>query len=412
MLMRPIVIGLSPNTQKQDYKVALKVLLRPRSWQKGGAVAQVEEWFKNYFRVSYAVTFNAGRSALLAALTSLELPNGSEVLLQAFTCVAVPNSILWSGLQPVYVDIDRTLNFDVADAEEKITPKTRALVVQHTFGIPADMERIVSFCKQHGLVLIEDCAHALAATYKGKPVGTFGDVAIFSFGRDKIVSCVLGGIAITNNKQLGKKLADFREHLPIPSKAWTAQQLLHPLISTVVLAFYNILGIGKIILFLAQKARLLSFPVYASEKKGSRPAVFPQNYPNALAQLLLVQLARLDKDLLRRKEIARIYFKKLKSGPFILPKNTLGATYLRFNLLTQKADEYRYQAKKKGIILGNWYRHVVDPSDVKLETINYIEGSCPNAEKAAARSLNLPTYPALTNTQIDDICRLIIEKQI
>ena len=117
---------------------------------------------------------------------------GDEVLVQAFTCVAVPNSVLWAQATPVYADIDATLNIDPIDVEKKITNRTKAIIVQHTFGIPADMDALVALAKKHNILLIEDCAHSLGATYKGKKVGTFGDAAFFSFGRDKVVSSVFG----------------------------------------------------------------------------------------------------------------------------------------------------------------------------------------------------------------------------
>ena len=199
-MFRPIHIGLSPNTAREDYLVALKTVCQPWMWKKGITITKVESWFKDYFHTETAVSFNAGRSALLAILNSLELEKGSEVFMQAFTCVAVPNAVIWTGAHPVFVDIDSSLNFDVTDALKKVTSKTKAVIVQHTFGVPADMDKIIHFCNKHNLVLIEDCAHSLGATHKGKLVGTLGDASFFSFGRDKVVSSVFGGMAIINSK--------------------------------------------------------------------------------------------------------------------------------------------------------------------------------------------------------------------
>lgn len=416
MIERPIHIGLSPNLTFENFKSSLLLVFQPWKWQQGGSINRVEQWFKNYFGVEVAVSLNAGRSALLAILTSLEIPKDSEVLVQAFTCVAVPNSIRWASLSPVFVDIDRTLNVNVADAEKKVTSKTKVLIVQHTFGIPADMSKITAFCKKYHLILIEDCAHALGATYQTRLIGSFGDASFFSFGRDKIVSSIFGGLAIINQKPAvsqgedskinREKLLNYQHNLPYPSSIWIFQQLLHPIITYPALYLYHFFGIGKILLFLSQKLRFLSFPVYENEKKGYRPAQFPRLYPNVLAELLLLQLKKLQLVNEKRREIAEAYFQRLKGKGLTLPHQGKGAVYLRFNVLTSRADELRFIAKSRGIILGNWYHRVIDPEGVDLSKIGYIKGSCPQAEKVSRESLNLPTYPALTARQIQEVVEL------
>ncbi len=412
-MVRPVHIGLSPNTGGGDALSAFKLLLQPWKWRNGSSIVEIEEWLKDYFRAQTALTFNAGRSALLILLKSLELPKNSEVLIQAFTCAAVPNSIRWAGLTPVFVDIGKTLNVDTADAEKKITPQTKVLIVQHTFGIPADMEKIASFSQRHNLILIEDCAHALGAAYKGRLVGTFGDAAFFSFGRDKIVSSVFGGAVILTQNSRPKsdqpwagKLKNYQEKLSYPSYFWILQQLLHPIISFVVLYTYNFLNLGKAILWLAQKLRLLSFPVYTQEKSGRQPSVFPKKYPNALAELLISQLKQLTEFNHVRIAHAQLFY-DLLSKRLIIPKPQSGAVYLRYNLLTKYADEIRFYLKKQGIIAGNWYSHLIDPKGSDAEHAGYVWGSCPNAEKAARESLNLPTYPYITEKQIRQIGKLI-----
>lgn len=400
---RPVHISLSPNLEFNDFITALRLLIQPWKWIQGEGVEKVENWFRNYFGVETAVSFNAGRSALFAVLKCLELPKGAEVLTQAFTCVAVPNSILWANLTPVYVDIDDSLNIDLKDAKKKLTSNTKALIVQHTFGVPADLEKIHVFCKKHKLVLIENCAHALGARYKGKPVGTFGDVAIFSFGRDKIISSVCGGMAITNNKRLSTKLVQFLKEQKKSSVWWVLQQLIHPLITFVSLYTYQWWHLGKGILWTAQKLHLLSWPVSKPEKRGQKPDCFPRAFPNALAELLLYQLAELDKRTQIRKSAAHEYFAKLAKLPLTLPVNYEEAVYLRFNLITKRADEIRFSAKKRGIVVGNWYGHVIDPKGVELHKIGYVLGSCPVSERIAGRCVNLPTFPRLTKYQLTQL---------
>src|SRR3989344_5044040 len=126
--------SLSPNTETDDIIVALKQLL---PFSKSDNLYEVKKWFQKRY-LNYSVqTFNSGRSALYALLQSFDIRTGDEVIVQAFTCVAVPNAVLWSGAKPVYCDIDEGYNIDLTDLERKITTRTKAIIVQHTFGIPA-----------------------------------------------------------------------------------------------------------------------------------------------------------------------------------------------------------------------------------------------------------------------------------
>jgi len=161
MLNYPIAIGLSPNTEKSDFRLALKVILLPFLWLDGNLIKQVEEWFKNKFDVNCAKSYNSGRSAYYSLLKAFEIRDGDEVIIQPFTCVAVVDPILWVGAKPVYADIDERLNIDPFKIEKVISKRTRAIVVQHTFGIPASIDRIATICEKHGILLIEDCAHSL-----------------------------------------------------------------------------------------------------------------------------------------------------------------------------------------------------------------------------------------------------------
>ena len=117
---KPISISLSPNVQKDDVALALKLLFQPWKWKKGSSIKELENDFKKYLGVKYAHSFNSGRSAFFAILKILNLPKGSDVLLQAFTCNAVPNPILWAGLNPVYVDCANDFNIDIENLKSKI----------------------------------------------------------------------------------------------------------------------------------------------------------------------------------------------------------------------------------------------------------------------------------------------------
>lgn len=391
---RVISASLSPNTEGDDVVSAIGMFVTPWRWRSGAYITAVTHWFENYLgKRENVLFFNAGRSALFALLKSFTIGSGDEVIVQAFTCVAVPNSVLWAGARPVYADIDASYNIDPQSVEKRITAKTKALIVQHTFGVPADMDSLRRLSRKHNLILIEDCAHALGARYHNMPLGTLGDAAFFSFGRDKPLSSVWGGAAVIRgeHKEAAATLARFHESLPMPGMGWIAQQLIHPILFALVLPLYTS-GMGKLLLVLFQRLRLLSFPVFATEKVGGKPNGFPAKYPEALAYLLLGQLKKLDRYATVRKTIAVHYQTALRTGTNIsLTPIPEGSVPLRYTIEVDDPDRLRTAAKKQGILLGNWYHHIIDPKGVDFSKIGYKKGSCPKAESAALRVVNLPT---------------------
>jgi dTDP-4-amino-4,6-dideoxygalactose transaminase len=329
----------------------------------------------------------------MAILDALELPKGDQVLLQAFTCNAAVNPIRWAGLMPVFVDCDQNYNLSVVDLKKKITPQTRVVMVQHTFGQPADMDEIVEICRRNNLILIEDCAHSLGAEYCGRKVGTFGQAAFFSFGRDKMISCVYGGMAATNDERLGQKIAAFQENIGYPSNDWTRQQLWHPvLMNWLILPTYSILGRYLLVLF--QWFNVLSKAIHWKEKRGLAPDYFPKRLPDKLAVLALNQFKKLEKFNEHRRKIAELYYNKLKGGDCVLPARPSGrkAVYLRFAIRRDCAAKMIKKAWSKNLLLGDWYRTPVDPFDTLPETMGYKKSSCPNAEAFAGKIINLPTH--------------------
>lgn len=403
-MFKTIHLGLSPNLRTGDSLLAFKLLWQPWRWQTGKEVVELEERFKKKLGVSQAMAFNSGRSAEYVILKSLGIKKGDEVLLQAFTCVAVPNPILWLGAKPVYVDIEAdSLTMDPVDLARKITPRSKALVVQHTFGRSAKLEEIRKIAQHHHLLVIEDCAHVIKKNIIGQAV-------FYSFGRDKVISGVFGGMAILKEKRKRKneKLRKITEQLSYPGCFWVFQQLLHPVSSPLVLRLYNFFGLGKMILFFLQKLHLLSLPVTEEEKTGNRPKDFPSKMPNVLAILALNQLKNLEEFNKKRRQIAKLYQEKLKNLPVELPFAD-ELPYLRYPLLTEKAEELRRFAKKKEIILGDWYSHVIDPKGVDLEKVEYQQGSCPRAEKLARQIVNLPTYPRMNLADADRVVEVVRE---
>ena len=411
---KPISISLSPNVQKDDIRLALKLLFSPFQWKQGKAIKQLEDNFKKYLGVKYAFSFNSGRSAFFAILKALKLKEGSNVLLQAFTCNAVPNPILWANLNPIYVDCNNNFNIDTEDLSVRLASfaqdkKPKVLVVQHTFGLPANMEEIIKIAEDNNLILIEDCAHALGAEFGRQKVGTFGKASFFSFSRDKVISSVYGGMAVTNDPSIAEKLQQLQGKLGMPSNYWILQQIIHPiLLNYIILPLYNFLDLGKIFLVLSQITHILSKAVSWKEKRGLKPEYFPKALPNAMSLMAQNQFNKLDSFYNHRKQLAEFYYKELSNTNFILPTRPglVGKeSFLRFSVQHKKAYEIIYEAwHKENMLIGDWYTTPIAPDDTKIEEMKYQAGSCQNAERLAKVTLNLPTH---INISMDDAKRIV-----
>jgi len=430
---KPISISLSPNVQKDDVKLALGLLFNPFRWKKGKAIKQLEDSFKKYLGVKYAFSFNSGRSSFFAILKTLSeanyLKKGDSVLLQAFTCNAVPNPILWANLNPIYIDCNDNFNINVDDdlKSKILNHKSKVLVVQHTFGLPANMDEIVKIANENNLILIEDCAHALGAEYTSqsafanssgplrqsssetsetKKVGTMGKASFFSFSRDKVISSVYGGMAVTNDDEMGKKLEKLQKEFGMPSNLWILQQLRHPiLLNYLILPLYNFLDLGKIFLVFSQWTHFLSKAVSWKEKRGLKPDYFPKALPNALAIMAQNQFNKLDSFYNHRKKIAEFYYKELQNTSFKMPDMINKQSYLRFPIQHKNAHEIIYEAwNNQNILIGDWYTSPIAPDDTKIGEMRYKLGSCKNAERLAKITLNLPTH---INISMDDAKRII-----
>lgn len=409
MPLKVIHTALSPNNTWRDTLAALSMLVLPwnwLSWRKGRAVEQLEAEFRELTGAPYALAVGSGREALYLILKSLNLKEGDEVIVQSFTCMVVINSILWNGLKPIYLDIDDTFNFTATELNKKITSKTKAVIVQHTFGIPAEIDKIKKVCQEKNLVLIEDCAHALGASVDGRVVGTFGDMSFYSLGRSKVISCVNGGIIICPNKKFQTSLEKVSRHL----KTWPGriifQNLMHPIIcSKAKLLYFS--PLGKLTMLLAQKLKLINLEVTPGEKKAVQPNHFPVRLANAMARIALIQLKMLKKFNNHRREAASFYYRNLSVGQKINPAKFPGAIFLRYPLLIKNPAEVLKEAKKKGVILGDWYTVPVAPPDISSDKTGYEQGSCPNCEKINKQIINLPTHQSLNHRDMQQVVKLV-----
>lgn len=172
----------------------------------GEYITKFEKGFANYSDCTYGISTNGGTTAIHLALASLSIGKGDEVLVSTLTNMATFFAVIYQGAKPIPIDIEKdTWNIDPNLLESKITARTKAILVVHLFGHPVDMDPVISIAKKHNLFVIEDCAEAHGATYKGKKVGSIGDVGCFSFYANKIITTGEGGMLTTNNPDLAKK---------------------------------------------------------------------------------------------------------------------------------------------------------------------------------------------------------------
>ncbi|MHA1293071.1 MAG: DegT/DnrJ/EryC1/StrS family aminotransferase [Promethearchaeota archaeon] len=181
---------------------------------KGPNLKQFEKYFKDYLNIKYAIGVSSGTAALFLAYNELSLKSGDEVIVPSHTFIATVSPLAFFNAKPIFVDIDpETYCMDIEDVKEKITPKTRCITPVHIYGHPVDMDPLIELAKEKDIKIIEDCCQAHGSEYKGKKIGNFGDISVFSFFPSKNMTVGGdGGMIVTNNDDYGKMLAIRRDH--------------------------------------------------------------------------------------------------------------------------------------------------------------------------------------------------------
>jgi dTDP-4-amino-4,6-dideoxygalactose transaminase len=195
---------------EEEIDAVTKVLLARSPYRFYGHELQhyadkVEDFFRKRLNRKYAVLVTSGTTALSTAMLTADVGPGDEVLLPGYMWVACISAVVRCGAIPRLVDIDDTYTMDPADLERKISPRTKAVLLVHMSGACGNVERIVEICKKHNVLLIEDVAQANGASFKGKPLGSFGDIAIYSFQYNKNITAGEGGLVVSDNDVLGAK---------------------------------------------------------------------------------------------------------------------------------------------------------------------------------------------------------------
>jgi perosamine synthetase len=208
-----IIPVCEPTLRGNEAKYVLECLETNWISSAGKYIPMFEELFAVKCGATYAVACCNGTVALHLALAALGIGPGDEVIIPTFTMIATINAVTYTGARPVLVDSEMgTWNMDVTQLADKITPRTRAIMVVHTYGHPIDMEPVWALAQKHGLYAVEDAAEAHGAEYKGRRIGGLGDVACFSFYANKIITTGEGGMVTTNNEQIAKLAANLRDH--------------------------------------------------------------------------------------------------------------------------------------------------------------------------------------------------------
>ena len=331
---------------------------------KGKFISEFESKFAEYLGVKYATGTCNGTVPIHLALMALGIGPGDEVIVPSFTYIASANPIVVCGATPVFADsLSDTLQIDPRDVESKITSKTKAIMVVHLYGHPADMDAIMDIAKKHNLFVIEDTAEAFGAKYHGKYVGTFGDIATFSFFGNKTITCGEGGMAVTNNPELYEKLLHLKgQGLSKEREYW-----------------HDIVG-------------------------------FNYRMTNIAAAIGLAQLEQADKFLAQKRQVADWYYEELKDIPGLRMLREIGDVVNSYWMVTlvcdsmQRRDDLRKFMKDAGI--------ETRPSFWPIHTMPMYAGmgyKLPVAEDVAIRGMNVPSYPALSKEDVHNICAVIKE---
>ncbi len=387
-------------------QIILQSLSRPASWLDGPYPSQLKNELEKLFETE-VYPLNSGRSSLYLLLKAYGIGPGDEVILQAYTCNAVPNPILWSGAKPVYADIEeQTLSVDPKKIEEKINSSTKAIIVQHTFGRAGKIKEIVKIAKEHKLVVIEDCAHALGAFHGEKLLGKFGHAAILSFGREKVISSLSGGAIVLNDKRQSEAVGRQVALAADMSRKQIAKELNNYFTWRLLLRRIYFRAGGELLLKFLNRSDFFNVVTSRGELSGEKPAWYPAKMPNLFAEIALNQFSQLAELNTERKRVAEIYYERITNKSFRLLRPHSGI-YLRFVTFHPEAKKILEISRKKGLWFGNWYDSPVYPGRVNFEKLGYKQGSCPIAEKLASETLNLPLHLGMTEGEITAVVNFI-----
>lgn len=348
----------------RDEIAAVTAVLESGMLASGERVASFEREFARYCGTSHAVAVSNGTTALHAALLAAGIGPGDEVIVPAFTFYATASSVLMCGATPVFADVDeQTFNIDPARVEAAVTPRTRAVIAVHLFGQPFDIAAVQEICRHHHLILIEDSAQAHGALYNGQRVGSFGDLACFSFYATKNMITGEGGMVTTSHKDLNDRLHLIVNH-------GQSEKYLHTCLG------YN------------------------------------YRMTDMAAALGLVQLGRLESFNEQRRKNAAYYAAHLAVKGLVIPVIAPGVEPVFHQYVLRLAEGFPMSREKFMVYLkehgvGSAIHYPIPLHRQPVFGLKNDPDPCPVSTQLAGSVLSLPVHPALNQEQMDYICDTI-----
>jgi len=359
-------------------------------------IERLEEEMRDYWGVKHVFLVSSGKAALTIILTALRsLSAKREVIIPAYTCFSVPSAVAKAHLDPSLCDLDpTTFDFDPRQLEETISEQTLCVVPNHLFGIPSDLDRIISLCKARGAYVVEDAAQAMGGIYRGRKIGTLGDVGFFSWGRGKNVTCGSGGAIITNSDEIGEAVGSLYAALESPGPIEEMTDFLQAVFMMVCLrpTLYWIPA-GLPFLRLGETFYSQDFPI----RKLSR----------VKAALLKSWRLRLERSNHERAETGAYYQRQVRSTAEQPSDPSL--PYLRFPVLTtsrEERDRLYAQSSARGLGLSVMYPTSINRIDAIQE--RFARSSFPVAEAIAERLVALPTHAYVSTRDRSNIAELLL----
>jgi len=360
------------------------------------SIVEYESAFADWLGAERAFSFWKGRVALYAILKALGIAEGDEVILPGYTCVMNVNPIKYLGAKPVYVDIEpATYNINAHLLPEKITPKTKVIIAQHTYGYPCDMDAIMNISDKNAIPVVEDCCLSLGSKYKGKTVGTMGLAAYFSFQWNKPYTTGLGGMAVTSDSASADKIERLRASEMCPPSAKEVFML------RAQLAVYRSIVYPRTTAFAQALFRYLTSKgavVGSSSASEFQPTMAPDFFKGISgiqARGGLRQLKKIGQNTTHRLEMAQFYdqlFEQRGWLPRKYDRTTVQPVMVRYPVRIVEKAEALARSAKEGIELGSWFECPLHPLETPLAAYNYQVGMCLQAEKACREVVNLPLH--------------------
>ena len=349
-----------------------------------------------------SITFWRGRVALYAILKARGIRSGDAVIVPGYTCFAVPSAVCFVGAEPVYADIEpSTYNLSLETIQSALRKKPRAnvkaIIIQHTYGIPADTQPIVAWARDRGITTVEDCAHVFGSRYRddsGKwlPVGSLADASFFSSQWTKPISTGLGGWVNTEDPNLRAELQRFRSedcvHPPKGEVAMLAAQVgirtlvSHPRIDWIVKRVYQTLYSRGLLVGTSSRQEL----------RAQMPSGYAKRMSSFQEQLLRRSLSE-DFVVAHRRRLKSVYDEALELAglPLLNLAERFDPVLLRYPVRINQKARALAEAKKYGFEIGDWYTHPIDrPEGLDAEVLGYRPGACPEGELASRGVVNLP----------------------